>query len=388
MSIYKKYGVNRVVNAAFHLTRLGGSTLSPKVLEAMEEANKSYCYMWDLIKQGGEHIAKRIGAPAAWITSGAFNALVLAAAACMAGKDPEKMRRLPNTEGMKDEFIIQRCARLLVYDRSIEVAGGKFVFVGDERWGCKPELIENAISEKTAGIHYAWPAWGNPGIADLEDVLNIAHNYGVPVIVDAAGATYPPDQLSEFVDIGCDLVAIGGKYVGGPNSTGFIYGRKDLVDAIGLHSFIGVEAGPEEQSGYYRSIGRGYKLDRQEVIGMLVAFDEWFEIDHEKERFEPAWDKVHYIEKNIKDLPGLENARFHHYPRSGKGTGYHTIGLHVILENMSIQETNMLVRKMREEDPEVWVRNWGNSNDFIINCINLKPGDEKLIVERFTKIFS
>jgi len=388
MSIYKKYGVNRVVNAAFHLTRLGGSTLSPKVLEAMEEANKSYCYMWDLIKQGGEHIAKRIGAPAAWITSGAFNALVLAAAACMAGKDPEKMRRLPNTEGMKDEFIIQRCARLLVYDRSIEVAGGKFVFVGDERWGCKPELIENAISEKTAGIHYAWPAWGNPGIADLEDVLNIAHNYGVPVIVDAAGATYPPDQLSEFVDIGCDLVAIGGKYVGGPNSTGFIYGRKDLVDAIGLHSFIGVEAGPEEQSGYYRSIGRGYKLDRQEVIGMLVAFDEWFEIDHEKERFEPAWDKVHYIEKNIKDLPGLENARFHHYPRSGEGTGYHTIGLHVILESMSIQETNKLVRKMREEDPEVWVRNWGNSNDFIINCINLKPGDEKLIVERFTKIFS
>ena len=388
MSIYKKYGVNRVVNAAFHLTRLGGSTLSPKVLEAMEEANKSYCYMWDLIKQGGEHIAKRIGAPAAWITSGAFNALVLAAAACMAGKDPEKMRRLPNTEGMKDEFIIQRCARLLVYDRSIEVAGGKFVFVGDERWGCKPELIENAISEKTAGIHYAWPAWGNPGIADLEDVLNIAHNYGVPVIVDAAGATYPPDQLSEFVDIGCDLVAIGGKYVGGPNSTGFIYGRKDLVDSIGLHSFIGVEAGPEEQSGYYRSIGRGYKLDRQEVIGMLVAFDEWFKIDHEKERFEPAWDKVHYIEKNIKDLPGLENARFYHYPRSGEGTGYHTIGLHVILENMSIQETNKLVRKMREEDPEVWVRNWGNSNDFIINCINLKPGDEKLIVERFTKIFS
>ncbi|MBD3205170.1 aminotransferase class V-fold PLP-dependent enzyme [Candidatus Bathyarchaeota archaeon] len=388
MSIYEKYGVKRAVNAAFHLTRLGGSTLSPKVLEAMEESNESYCYMWDLIKKGGEHIAKRIGAPAAWITSGAFNALVLAAAACMAGKDPEKMRRLPNTEGMKDEFIIQRCARLLVYDRSIEVAGGKFVFVGDERWGCKPELIENAITDRTAGIHYAWPAWGNPGIAKLEDVLEVAHNQGVPVIVDAAGATYPPEQLSEFVDMGCDLVAIGGKYVGGPNSTGFVYGRKDLVDAIGLHSFIGVEAGPEEQSGYYRSIGRGYKLDRQEVIGMLVAFDEWLEIDHAKERFEPAWEKVHYIEDKIKNLPGLTDARFHYYPRSGEGTGYHTIGLHVILERKSIQETNELVKKMREEDPEVWVRNWGNSNDFIINCINLKPGDEKVIVERFTKIFS
>ena len=136
MSIYSKYGVKRVVNAAFHLTRLGGSTLTPTVLAAMEEANKSYAYMWDLIKKGGEHIAEEINAPAAWITSGAFNALVLAAAACIAGKDPEAMRKLPHTEGMKNEIIIQRNARLLVYDRSMEVAGGKFVFVGDERWGC------------------------------------------------------------------------------------------------------------------------------------------------------------------------------------------------------------------------------------------------------------
>lgn len=158
MSIYSRYGVKRVVNAAFHLTRLGGSTLTPTVLEAMDEANKSYAYMWDLIEKGGEHIAEKINAPAAWITSGAFNALVLAAAACMVGDDPETMRKLPHTEGMKNEFIIQRSARLLVYDRSMEVAGGKFVFVGDENWGCTPEQIERAITDKTAGIHYAYPA--------------------------------------------------------------------------------------------------------------------------------------------------------------------------------------------------------------------------------------
>ena len=388
MSIYKKYGVKQVINAAFHLTRLGGSTLSPKVLKAMEEANESYCYMWDLLKKGGEHIAMKIGAPAAWITSGAFNALVLSAAACMAGKDPEKMRILPRTEGMKDEFIIQRCARLLVYDRSIEVAGGKFVFVGDEQWGCKPELIEKAITEKTAGIHYAWPTRSNPGIAPLEDVIEVAHNYGVPVIVDAAGATWPPEQLTEFVDVGCDLVAIGGKYVSGPNSTGFVYGREDLVEAVGLHSFIGAEAGPEEQWGYYRSIGRGYKLDRHEIIGLLVALDEWFEIDHMKTRFEPAWEKTRYIEDNIQSLPGLKDARFHYSPRSGDGTGYHTIGLQVILEGKSIEETNKIIKSMREDDPEIWVRNWGDSNDFIINCINLKAGEEKTIIERFTNIFS
>ncbi|MBN2336871.1 aminotransferase class V-fold PLP-dependent enzyme [Candidatus Bathyarchaeota archaeon] len=387
MSVYSKYGVKRVINAAFHLTRLGGSTLSPGVLKAMEEANESYCYMWDLIEKGGEHIAEKVGAEAAWITSGAFNALVLAAAACMAGSDPEKMRRLPRTDGMKDEFIIQRCARLLVYDRSMEVAGGRFVFVGDERWGCTPELIENAITEKTAAIHYAYPAWGNPVIAPLEGVIEVAHSHGVPVIVDAAGWTYPPGEMTRLTEMGCDLVAIGGKYVGGPNSTGFVYGRKDLVDAIALHSFIGAEAGPEEKSGYYRSIGRGYKLDRQEIIGLLTAFDEWYSVDHEETRFKPAWRKVRYIEKRIKKLPGLSGARLGYYPASGEGTGYHTIGLHVALDDKSVTEVNALVRRMREGDPEVWVRNWGDTNDFIINTLNLRPGDEKIIVERFTEVF-
>ena len=386
MSIYSRYGVKRVVNAAFHLTRLGGSTITPKVLEAMEEANKSYAYMWDLIEKGGEHIAKKINAPAAWITSGAFNALVLAAAACIAGDDPEAMRKLPHTEGMKNEFIIQRSARLLVYDRSMEVAGGKFVFVGDENWGCTPEQIERAITDKTAGIHYAYPVMRRSAICPLEKVLEIGKKHGVPVIVDAAGMTYPKDVQEKFMEMGCDLVAVGGKYVGGPNSTGYIYGRKDLVDAIALHSFIGAEAGPKEQSGYYRSLGRGYKLDRQEVIGLLVAFDEWMEMDHDKERFQPAWEKVRNIEKGIKDLPGLKDARIQYYPKSGEGSGYHTVGLHVTLD-LDIEETNKLVKSMREGNPEVWVRNWGRSSDFIINTISLQPGDEEIIVQRFKEIF-
>jgi len=386
MSVYGRYGVKRVVNAAFHLTRLGGSTLSPTVLKAMNEANESYCNMWDLMEKGSDHIAKGIGVPAAWITSGAFNALVLAAAACMAGKDTDKMRRLPDTEGMKNEFIIQRNARLLVYDRSIEVAGGRFVFVGDERWGAKKEHIENAINECTAGIHYAYPTAGNPNICPLEDVLKVAHSHGVPVIVDGAGVTYPTSVMKKLVDMGCDVVAVGGKYVGGPNSTGFAYGRKDLIEAMALHSFIGAESGPDDKAGLYRSIGRGYKLDRQEIIGLLVAFDEWMSMDHEEERFKPAWKKVRYIEKRIRKLPGLKGARFSYLPKSGEGTAYHTIGLQVSLDK-SVEETNRLMAKLREDDPEVWLRNWGQSSDFIINAINLKPGEEKIIVERFHKVF-
>jgi L-seryl-tRNA(Ser) seleniumtransferase len=391
MSIYSTFGVNRVVNASFALTRLGGSSLCEEVLMAMKEANKNYCNLWDLTKRAGEIIAEPNGAEAAWITPGAFSALVLSVAACMVGIDPEKMRKLPNTKDMRNEFIIQRANRLYVYDRSIEVAGGNFVFVGDEIWGCPSESLENAINENTAAIHYAITSELKPGVLSIEETVDIAHDHGIPVILDAAGKTWPLEGLRKYTDIGVDLVCYGGKYVGGPNSTGWVQGRKDLVESIALQSFIGAEAGPEEKSGFYRSIGRGYKLDRQEIVGLIVAFRRWLKMDHEKERFEPAWEKVHFIEDHIMGLKKLQEARFRYHPSNGEGCGYHLVGLEIHFdEKTSIkgrEEVRKMVYKLREENPEIWVRYWWNNNYFIINTLNLVDGEEKLLVERFKKIF-
>lgn len=387
MSIYEKIGVKRVVNAAFALTRLGGSTLSKEVMEAMVEANESYAYLWDLIRRAGEIIAEANGAEAAWLTSGAFSGLVLSAAACIAGKDPEKMRRLPHTEGMKNEIIIQRGHRILVYDRSMEVPGGRFVFVGDERWGCTPELMEAAITEKTAAIHHFITGSPRGTALPIEDTVKLAHDHGVPVILDASGMTYPLDGLTKFTAMGVDLVCYGGKYVRGPNSIGWVQGRKDLVEAVALHSFMGAEGGPDEKGGYYRSIGRGYKLDRQEVVALVVAFNKWLKMDHEKERFQPAWEKVRYIEKNIKGLKGLKDVEIGYHPESGEGVGYHTVGLSLKFVGKTIDEVDAIVNSMRVDDPEIWVRYWRNTNDFIINTLNLNDGDEKIIVERFKKLF-
>ena len=388
MSIYSELGVKRVVNASFALTRLGGSSLSKEVLKAMEEANKSYVYMWDFIKRGGEIIADACGAEAGWITSGAFNALVLSAAACMAGKDPEKMRRLPDTSGMKNEIIIQRANRLYVYDRAMEVPGGRFVPVGDETWGCTPELMEAAITDKTAAIHHVVTGTPKPRVVSVEDTVKVAHKHDVPVILDCSGITYPLDGLTKFVGMGVDLACYGGKYVGGPNSTGFVIGRKDLIETVALHSFIGQEAGPLEQGGFYRSVGRGYKLDRQEVVALLVAFKRWMEMDHEKERFEPAWKRVRYIERRIKTLPGLEGVEMSYVPPSGEGCGYHTIGLQLDFKGKTEREVFDIVRSLREEDPEIWVRYWSRGSVFIINCLVLQPGEEKILVERFSKVFA
>lgn len=387
MSIYGELGVKRVVNAAFALTRLGGSSLSKEALEAIQEANKSYVSMWDLIKRTGEIIAEANGAEAAWVTPGAFSGLVSSAAACIAGKDPEKMRRLPDTAGMKNEIIIQRANRLYVYDRAMEVPGGRFVFVGDERWGCTPELMEAAINDRTAAIHHAITGTLRPGLVSIEDTVKIAHDHGVPVILDAAGMTYPLDGLRKFTEMGVDLACYGGKYVGGPNSTGWVQGRKDLIEALSLHTFIGAEAGPLEQGGFYRSIGRGYKLDRQEVVALVVAFRRWLKMDHEKERFEPAWEMARHIERGIRGLPGLKDATIGYVPPSGKGCRYHTLGLQLSFRK-SDEEVSNIVKSLREDDPEIWVRYWGQGTGFVINTLNLLPGDEDTIVERFKKIFS
>ncbi len=386
MSIYKELGVNRVVNASFALTRLGGSALSKDILKVMEEANKSYVYMWDLMKRGGEIIAEACEAEAGWITSGAFNALVLAAASAMAGKDPEKMRRLPDTTGMKDEIIIQRANRLLVYDRSMEVPGGKFVFVGDERYGCTAELMENAITDKTAAIHHAIAGSLRPGVLSVEETVKVAHKHGVPVILDVSGMTYPPESLKKYVKMGVDVACYGGKYVLGPNSTGFAIGKKDLIEAMALHSFIGAEAGPNEQGGYYRSIGRGYKLDRQEVVALIVAFKKWLEMDHDAERFEPAWKRARYIMRRIKKLPGLQGVNLSFRPASQEGCVYHTLGVQLDFKEKTPQEVREIVLSLREEDPEVWVRGGGGTG-FGLNCLTMLPGDEKLVVERFEKVF-
>ena len=150
MGNYHTLGVRRIINCFETYTLLGGAILPEEVRQAMEEADKSYAWIWDLNERAGRKIAELTGADAAFVTPGAFAALAMSAAVCMVGRDPEKMRQLPDTNGMKNEFIIQRCLRDFQYDRSMTVAGGKLIEVGDEQSGCTSEQLEAAIGEKTA----------------------------------------------------------------------------------------------------------------------------------------------------------------------------------------------------------------------------------------------
>jgi len=310
------------------------------------------------------------------------------------------MSRLPDTTGMKNEFIIQRCLRDFKYDRSMTIAGGRLVEVGDEIRGCTPEQIEAAITDRTAGIHYM--AHGTTGdfaskdciIVQLEDVIEIAHRRDIPVIVDAAFQCYPLDGFTKFVAMGADLVAYSCKYFGGPNTAGILFGRKDLVDAVALHSFVGQEGGPggemfleAKPDRPHGSVFRGCKMDRSSIIGAVASLERHLAKDHE-ETFRRAHEKIRLLKEAWRDIPGIQTKVF------DVGTVPEEpgrISLHLILHK-SHHETEMIVKELMADDPAIWVSS--RDNNLVINItsfmgqILFQDRDTEIIAERIRNILT
>jgi len=286
--------VKRVINCFGTYTLIGGYTFSDKVRVAMDEADRSFAWLWELEEKAGERICELTGAEAAFITPDVFAALSMGAAACMAGTDRDRMSRLPDTSGMRNEFIIQRALRDFKYDRSMTVAGGRLVEAGDEKRGYTAEELEAAITDKTAGFHYTahgtTGGWTSKGcsVVPIEEVIEVAHRNRLPVIVDAAFQCYPKNGLIRYASMGADLVAYSCKYFGGPNTAGILLGRKELVDAVALHTFVGQEGGPggklfleAEPGRMHGSVFRGHKMDRSSIAGAVASLEQHLATDYE-----------------------------------------------------------------------------------------------------------
>jgi L-seryl-tRNA(Ser) seleniumtransferase len=405
MSIYKKLGVKPIINCYDTYTLLGGPIIPREVIDAMVEADRTHAWLWELEEKAGKRIAELIGAEAAFVTPGAFAALALSAAACMAGKDPEKMKTLPDTSGMKNEIVIQKCLRDYMYDRSMTVAGAKLIEVGNEN-GCAPEQLELAINEKTAAIHFmahlAYDSWGNfspqSNIVSLEQTIKIGHKHNVPIIVDAAFQCYPLELFKKFVEIKADLVAYSCKYFGGPNTAGILAGRKDLIEAVALHSFIGQEGGSTGREvplgtakrGAFQSVFRGYKLDRSSIVGAVVALERWMSLMKNPEKaLQPARDKLSYIMESLKDIPNVE---MNILDMHTKGVDPLRIGLGITLKKKTPEEVFKIVKELMSGNPEIWTECngrslivWGTS---FRGLMLIDDGDEKIIAERLRDILS
>lgn len=359
--VYGQLGVRPVINATGgHRTLLGGSMLSPAVRRAMEDANRYYVDMQELLDKSGQIVAGLLGAEAAYITSGCCAALALGTAACMAGSDPAKMGRLPDASGMRHEVLIQKGQRYK-YDRCVTSAGARLVEVGDAS-GTRPEQIEAAIGEQTVAILYRAPD-GDPGVVSLDQVVQIGKRRRIPVLVDAAGQVYPLQRLKQYTSMGADLVGYGAKYFGAPNSTGVLCGRKDLVQAAALHGFIGFEAGP------HRTFGRPMKLDRQEIVAVVVALREWMTMDHQA-RFEGYARRVRQLQDRLASTPHIELVP----------DGDPVTGLRIVLDEQSLGTTAADVAgALQDGDPSIWLRT--QQGAIVVSVVTLMDGDERVIAD-------
>ncbi|MEZ4662372.1 MAG: aminotransferase class V-fold PLP-dependent enzyme [Caldilineaceae bacterium] len=291
-TIYDTLNVRPVINAIGTFTRLSGSLMAPEVVQAMAEASRHFVLMEDLQFQASKVIAELTGAEAGYVTSGAQAGLVLSMAACITGLDPHKMDKLPHTEEMPNQVIMAKAHRNH-YDHAVEAAGGRLVEVGSDEL-CRPADIEAAINAQTVAVlHLPWPQ----GQITLAETAAVAHRHHIPVVVDGAGKLDDPANLRNLIAQGADLVVFsGGKYIRGPQASGFVAGRRDLIAAIAwqhldMDAVQEVWTAPRELLGVERmpfmprqGIGRGYKAGKEEIVGLITALRLFVQRDHAAEK--------------------------------------------------------------------------------------------------------
>ena len=366
---YNTLGIKKVINAAGTYTVYGGSLVSNEVISAMEVASRNFVDIDELMKKTGKYIAKLIDAEAALITAGAAAGLTLSAAACMAGSKQEYIKALPNTEGMKNEIIIMRCHRN-PYDSAMVLAGAKFIEIGNAI-ETHPWELEAAIGEKTAAVAFFVQSEMLEASLPLTKVIEVAHAKNIPVIVDAAAELPPLENLKKFTGMGADVVLFsGGKDFRGPQSSGLMIGKKDIVDICRLHGYP------------HHAIGRPMKLDKETIMGFLNAIDLYLKENHQK-RIERWKKQVQRIFTGFESIPHVQVLQG--YPTQPLTQPATIPRVYVKFNEKVLGLTKEdIARKLYEGEPRIAAV--VEKNYLTFNPHMLSEGEEDLIIERMKEI--
>ncbi len=367
MDIYDSLGVRKIINGNATLTMLGGSRIPPEVLQAMNEAARHFVNLDELQEKAGRRIAEWTRNEAAYVSCGAAAGMVLAAAACMAGLDPALRERLPDTSGMKNEIILHQRGRVQ-YEFAIRQAGARLVFAGSEE-GATAQELEAAINERTAAIFVIYKNLLMDGQVPLEQQIEIAHRHGLPLVVDAAAQIPPVDNLWRFTGLGADLAIFsGGKGLCGPQASGLILGRRDLIEACAFH------ACPRP------FIGRPMKAGKEEIAGLLTAVRRHLDLDHEK-LMQTYENQVARVVAAFAGHPHVTAARS--FPNEA---GQPMPRAAITFDEAGLGLTRAeILRRLLEGDPAVSLAPAGEAGVYV-NPQTLDEGEEMVVVERIMSV--
>lgn len=367
MDIYDELGVTKVINGAATLTQLGGSLMPPQVLAAMAEAAQHFVDIDELQRKVGQRIAAWTRNEAAYVSSGAAAGLALSTAACITGLDPEKRACLPYTEGLKNEVITQRRG-IVGYSFAIRQAGGRIIEIGTED-GATPDEMQRAITDRTAAIFYFYNPARMQGQVSLDLGIEIAHHAGVPLVVDAAAQIPPIDSLWRFTQMGADLVLFsGGKGLRGPQSSGLILGRRDLIEACAFN------ACPRA------FIGRPMKVGKEELVGLMTAVRLSLDLDHEA-LMRSYEDQVQAVVEAFTAYPDISARRSfpseagQPMPRAEISLGEQALGI----------TRDEVLAQLRAGDPSIVLAAAG-ANGVFVNPQTLQSGQVQIIIDRIRQL--
>jgi uncharacterized pyridoxal phosphate-dependent enzyme len=359
---FKELGVTPVINAAATMTFLSGSLMLPEVMEAINSTSHHFANMYELQDKVGAKIAEMLHVEAAMVTSGAACAMLLGTAACITGKDAQKIKMIPNLPGERKEVIIQKSHRYL-FDQAITTTGAKLIEVEG------PEEMDKAFNANTvmALFFNAGEVGKNP--ISHEKFVELSKKHNVPSFIDAAADVPPVENLFRFQKIGFDLVTFsGGKMMRGPQSAGLLFGRKDLI-----------EAAKANHSPNEAPIGRPMKVNKEEMFGMYAALKAYIEKDHKKE-WQDWLDRAAHMSKIFETVPTVKSKTV-----VSPGPANAFPGIEVTWDQTKIKITGEEVKiALKEGTPSIVVN--GNKNALHVGVVLLRPEEVDIVANRIKAV--
>ncbi len=366
MSNYQSLGIRPIINAFATLTKLGGSIMPPEVVQAMQDASNCFVDLHELQRKVGERLAELTQNEAAYVSSGAAAGLLLATAACVAGKNPELIERFPHLDGLKNEVIVQHSHRN-GYDYAVRETGIKLIEIGTMD-GTSEANLRQALSDKTAAIFWFQGAMNKPSELALEKVIAIANQHDIPVIVDAAAQLPPVENLWKFTKMGAALAVFsGGKDLSGPQSSGLVLGRKDLIEAIRMHG------APNH------AVGRPMKVGKEELMGLLTAVERYLKLDHAA-RAKLFEDRVKFWNEGLSSIEGVTVTR--DYPNEAGQPAPRTM---VSFSNKFNKDE--IIQNLWEGEPCIAVAPT-SGNGILLNPMTLNEGEPEIVLQRLKEVLA
>jgi L-seryl-tRNA(Ser) seleniumtransferase len=291
----------------------------------------------------------------------------LAAAACLTGVDKDRIARLPNTAGLKNEFIISKVDPHFYVHQGIEMVGGKLVWVGTTERVTTQDIVGGIGPRTAAVVHFL----GRQTKEQLREVLRETLKAGVPTIVDAAAQLPPRSNLTEIVEMGADLVAFsGGKGIRGPQCTGLVVGRKEKVEAVRLNS------------SPWSAIGRGMKVGKEEIMGLVAAVEMFLAKDEAEELRE--WDRMASL--IVESMSGLRGIKASVKNKGQEAAPDVAPRAYIDLDGSYKKTKYQVIEELKSGDPSIVVRE--SRTGILVDPMTLKDGEEKIVARRLREVLS